>query len=59
MVKKVVFTLLIFWLLGLVACQNDNTQTVVTRLVTDTTEVVVTAVVNQETVVTRDRKSVV
>ena len=53
MVKKVVFPLLLFWLLGLVACQNDNTQTVVTRLVTDTTEVVVTAVVNQETVVTR------
>lgn len=53
MVKKVLFILLIFWLMALVACQNDNAQTVVTRLVSDTTEVVVTSVVNQETVVTR------
>ena len=53
--KKVLFTLLLFSLFLVAACQQDNEspETVVTRIVTNTNEVVVTEVVTQETVVTR------
>jgi peptide/nickel transport system substrate-binding protein len=53
--KKVLFVLLLFTLFLLAACQQDKDvpETVVTRIVTSTNEVVVTEVITQETVVTR------
>lgn len=53
--KKVLFALLLFTLFLLAACQqdNDSPETVVTRVVTSTNEVVVTEVITQETVITR------